>query len=183
MYIIFLILMLLLALVLLFIVFSAFFGFLITRVPFVPTSKNDIEFIVKELEITSADIFYDLGSGDGKVCFLVNNLSGAKCVGFELTWWTYIISKLKVKSAKLKNVFFINKNFFKQPWTEAAIVYGYLYPPLMGKVEEKFLKDCKPGSLAIIRDFPFPNLKPKQIYQLPRKHEIYVYQIVDKQKL
>jgi len=172
----FLIFMLVFVVVLLFVITSAFIGFILTRVPFVPTDTGDIEFIVKQLGVSDKDFFYDLGSGDGKVVFLVNKLSGANGVGFELTWWTYVlsvlISKFKNKNGKLK---FRNQNFFKHSWAEASFVYGYLYPPLMRSVEEKFLADCRPGTVAIIRDFPFPNLKPDQIHFRPKKHEIYIY--------
>lgn len=199
--------MLLFVLMMLFIITSAFLGFLMTRVPFVPTYRGDIEFVVKKLGISSGDVFYDLGSGDGKVCFLVNELSGAHCVGFELTWWTHLLAKIKslfynpsqpplmqrgggsavtsqnrgaplFSKEGVGGVRFINRNFFKQSWSEANYIYGYLYPPLMGRVEQKFLADCKPGSIAIIRDFPFPNLKPINVYQMPKKHEIYIYKKV-----
>lgn len=161
-------------LVLLFVVISEFIAFLRTRVPFVPTHAGDIEFIVKKLGLTSADTFYDLGSGNGKVVFLVEKLSGAKSVGFELGWWTILFAKLKAKFTGSR-ARFINRNFFKQDWSGANYIYGYLYPPLMRRVEEKFLADCKPGSIAVIRDFPFPDLKPIEVYSLPKKHEIYIY--------
>ena len=174
----FLILALLFALALFFVITSAFLGFMVTRVPFVPTTQNDIRFIVKELGISSKDKFYDLGSGNGKVCFLVNELSGAACVGFELTWWTHLWAKIKLKiknpKAKLQ---FKNQNFFNADWSKANFIYGYLYPMLMARVEEKFIANCKPGSVAVIRDFPFPNLRAKKIYYLPHEHEIYVYKL------
>ena len=159
-----LLLFLVLAFLILFVIFSEFIAFVRTRVPFVPTTAGDIEFIVKKLGISSKDIFYDLGSGDGQVCFLVSKLSGAKCVGFELTWWTYLLARLKRQLTNdKKNIDFKNKNFFKSDWSEASIIYAYLYPPLMARVEEKFLQDCKPGSRAVVRDFPFPNLKPTEV--------------------
>lgn len=169
--------MLLVALVLLFVVYSAFVGFLITRVPFVPTHASDIEFIVNQLGIHKGQVFYELGSGDGKVVFLVNKLSGARAVGYELTWWTHLWAKLKAKLKRLSKdqVEFRNQNFFKHSWAEADYIYSYLYPPLMGRVEEKFLNDCKSGSIAIVRDFPFPKLKAKKVHNMPKGHEIYVY--------
>lgn len=173
---VFLLIMLLISVFLAVVVASAFFGFLLTRVPFVPTGRSDIEFITKKLGISSRDVFYDLGSGDGKVCFIVNKLTNAKCVGFELTWWTHLLAQIKRKAkSEKRKIEFKNQNFFKHSWTEANYIYGYLYPPLMGRVEEKFLADCKPGSVAIIRDFPFPNLKPLEIITRPGKHEIYIY--------
>ncbi|KXK29011.1 MAG: Histone methylation protein DOT1 [Candidatus Hinthialibacteria bacterium OLB16] len=177
-YQIFLIGSLLFAFLLLFVVSSSLLGFMLTRVPFVPTRAADIEFIVKKLGITSKDIFYDLGSGNGKVCFIVNKLTGAKCVGFELTWWTYLWAKIKLKFKDQKSKLqFKNQNFFNHNWGEATIIYGYLYPMLMRQVQEKFIADCKPGSRAIIRDFPFPDLKPVEVFYLPQNHEIYVYKV------
>jgi len=198
-----------LALVLLFVILSEFVAFLRTRVPFVPTHAGDIEFIVKKLGISSRDVFYDLGSGNGKVVFLVSQLTGAQCVGFELSWWTVLFAKIKnlffnpsrpplwpsfaKASARLRKrggataatpsfskegvggVKFRNQNFFKADWSGANIIYAYLFPPLMGRVEQKFLADCKPGSIAVIRDFPLPNLKPAEVCYMPKKHEIYIY--------
>ncbi len=175
-YVVFLLLMMAFALLMLFIITSAFLGFLLTRVPFVPTYRSDIEFIVKKLGISSADSFYDLGSGDGKVVFLVEELSGARTKGFELTWWTHLLAKFK-KYLRRSKAQLLNQNFFKHSWSDANYIYGYLYPPLMGRVEQKFLAECKPGSVAIIRDFPFPNLRPADTYYLPKRHEIYIYKI------
>lgn len=170
----FLIIFLAFTIILLFIISSEFIAYLRTRVPFVPTHAGDIEFIVKKLGLTSADTFYDLGSGNGKVVFLVEKLSGAKVKGFELSWWTVLFAKIKalIKGSKAK---FKSKNFFKANWSEANYVYAYLFPPLMWRIEEKFLADCKPGSIAIVRDFPFPNMKYSEKYFLPKKHEIYIY--------
>ena len=169
-----LILFLLFALILLFIIFSEFIAFLRTRVPFKPTYSSDVTFFVKELGIKPTDVFYDLGSGNGRVVFLVEKLSGATVKGFELGWWTILFSKIKAlfTCSKAK---FVNKNFFKQDWSKADYIYGYLYPPLMERVKQKFLAECKPGALAIIRDFPLPNIKADKTYFLPKKHEIYIY--------
>lgn len=164
------------ALVLLFIITSAFIGFVITRVPFVPTSEGDIRYIVEKLGITSRDVFYDLGSGDGKVALLVEKLSGAKVRGYELTWWTHLLAKIKAKASGSKAEF-KNQNFFKVNWSEANIIYCYLYPPLMARVEEKFKAEMNPGSIAVVRDFPFPNLEPDQVLVMPKKHEIYIYKL------
>ncbi len=171
---VFLILFLLFTLLVLFVITSALIGFLLTRVPFVPTSKKDVEFLVSKIGISSKDYFFDLGSGDGKVVFLVERLSGARTRGFELTWWTYLLAKLK-KLFKGSKAELVNRNFFRQDWSQATVIYGYLYPPLMRGVEEKFLQDCKPGTLAVIRDFPLPTLKPLEVFYRPKNHEIYVY--------
>lgn len=179
---IFLGLMLVLAWVLLFIILSEFVAFLRTRVPFVPTHAGDVKFIVEKLKLSPTDVFYDLGSGNGKVVFLVEKLSGAKTVGFELGWWTILFAKIRLKILDLRfkrkhHIKFKNKNFFKENWSGANVIYCYLYPPLMGRIEEKFLAELKPGSIAIVRDFPFPTMTYAEKYYLPKDHEIYIYRI------
>ncbi len=171
-----LIVILLFVLIELFVIISEFVAYVRTRVPFVPTHTKDIEVIVKELKISSSDVFYDLGSGNGKVVFLVEKLSGAKVIGFELSWWTVLYAKIKaaVTGSKAK---FINRNFFNQDWSGANIIYCYLYPPLMARVQEKFMSQMKPGSMAIVRDFPFPTMAHSEKYFLPKDHEIYIYRI------
>jgi hypothetical protein len=184
-------LFLLFALLLLFVITSAFLGFVITRVPFVPTYASDIKFIIDKLKISSADVFYDLGSGNGKVCFLVEKLSGAKTKGFEQTLWTHWWAKIRLViedfrfkmrhqnhgESPSKRIKFSNHNFFNQNWSEANIIYCYLYPPLMQRIEDKFKAEMKPGSIAIVRDFPFPKMAHAEKYYLPKEHEIYVYRI------
>jgi hypothetical protein len=164
------------ALFLLFIITSAFLGFLLTRVPFVPTYASDIKFIVNKLGISSRDVFYDLGSGNGKVVFLVEKLSGAKAKGFERTLWTHWWAKIQ-KVISRSQAEFSNNNFFKENWSGANIIYCYLYPPLMGRIEAKFKSEMKPGSIAIVRDFPFPTMPHTDKYFLPKQHEIYVYKL------
>lgn len=166
----------LLALSLLFIIVSEFIAFIRTRVPFVPTNAADIEFIVKKIKISPNDVFYDLGSGNGKVLFLVEKLTGAKAVGFELGWWTIMFAKIKGRLKKSGTKFY-NQNFFNESWSGATVIYCYLYPPLMGRIEEKFLNELHPGSMAIVRDFPFPTMDYAEKYYLPKNHEIYVYRI------
>ena len=176
MYTLVLLLFLFLAILVLFIISSSFLGFIITRVPFVPSYAHEVKFIVEKFGITSQDTFYDLGSGDGRVIFLVEKLSGAKTKGFELTLWAFFFSKMKkfIKGSKAE---FVNKNFFKQSWSEANFIYAYLYPPVMSRVEEKFVSNCKPGSYAIVRDFPFPSLKPINIFKMPKGHMLYIYKV------
>jgi hypothetical protein len=145
------------------ILISSLVGFIQTRVPFIRTTLKDIRYIASRLHLSSQDIFYDLGSGDGYVVFEVERLTGAHAVGFELMWWTYAWAKLQKRFKKSKTEFF-RENFFEADWSKATVIYAYLYPPLMGRVEEKFLKDCKSGAIAIVRDFPFPNIKPAETF-------------------
>jgi len=171
-----LILCLLAAILLTIFAISGLAAFLLTRVPFVRTNASDIEFIVGKLKLSSQDVIYELGSGDGHVAFLFERLAECRVVGYELGWFIVMWAKLKTKliGSKAK---FINQNFFKADWSSANIIYCYLFPPLMARVEEKFKKEMKPGSIAVVRDFPFPSMEYWEKHILPKGHRLYVYKV------
>lgn len=155
---------------------SSFWGFLRTKVPFVPTHVEDIREIAKSLAIDSRHTFFDLGSGSGRVVFLIEKITGARSRGYEFTYFWYLWSVLK-KRLLGSRAKFIRGDFFGKNWSEADFIYAYLYPPLMNRVEEKYQADCKPGTVAILRDFSFPNLKPISILKTASNHKIYIYKI------
>lgn len=173
---IFLIIFLLFTLFLLFIITSSFFGFLITRVPFVPTPAKDIRELALRLPINSTDFVYELGSGNGKVAFLIEENTDARVLGFEATLWTHLWASIKKRIKRSKSQF-IYGDFYKHPWTDASIIYMYLYPPLMPFIAEKALQDCKPGTKIVSRDFPNRHLNQIDEYKTASGHMMYIYQI------
>lgn len=169
-----LILFVLFALGLLFIVSSSFWGFLVTRVPYVRSNRGDTLRLLSKVPMKPTDVFYDLGSGDGRVVFMAETMYAMRGVGFERTVWTYLHARIK-RRIKRSRAEFYRKDFFKQPWSEATVVYCYLYPPLMRSVEDKFLADCKPGAILVSRDFPLPTLRPIEILNFTAPHNAYIY--------
>jgi hypothetical protein len=164
------------ALLILFFITSAFLGFVITRVPFVPTAARDIRTIAERVPLTPSDVIYDLGSGNGKVAFMLERLTGAQTVGFEATLWTHWYARLKrwLTRSKAK---FIRGNFFKHNWSPATVIYCYLYPPLMTQIGEKILAECRPGTTVIVRDFPIANWQHTDYFRTYGRHEVFVYKV------
>lgn len=171
-----LIFLLIFSVVFAFVMFSSIIGFLMGRVPYVRTRKADILQLADKLSITKNDYFFDLGCGDGKVLFAIEKLSGAKTRGFEITLWTHLWSRIKrlALGSKTELVF---GNFFKNNFSDATIIYCYLFPPLMPTVGEKVMNECKSGTRIVSRDFPIPNLKLVGSWKSPTKHILYLYQL------
>lgn len=159
-----------------FIMGSSVVGFIQTRVPYVRTRAADILEIVKKTPITETDVFFDLGSGDGKVIFTVEKNSGAKVKGFELTLWTHLLSRIN-KMVRRSSAQLVMANFFKRDFSEATVIYCYLYPALMPVVSRKVLAECKPGTKVIARDFPASDLNQIDRWKSSTGHTIYVYQV------
>jgi hypothetical protein len=169
-----LIILLLGALLILVMVITEMTAFLRSRVPFVPTSRVDLLEISHRLPITKSDYVYDLGSGNGKVVFTIEQVTGARTKGFQYGGWTQWYAQLKKIITKSKSEL-ISDNFFNHSWAEATVVYGYLYPHLMRSVGEKALADCKPGTKIVARDFPIPNLPLYEEWETASGHTMRLY--------
>jgi hypothetical protein len=162
------------ALIILYMAFTEMLNFIQTHVPFVPTSKKDLIDMTKRVGVTADDLVLDLGSGNGKVLFAVEDITGARARGLQRAGWTQTYAKLR-KFLTGSKVEFVSGNFFDQSWTEATVIYGYLYPFLMSQVGEKAREDCRPGTRVVVRDFPIPNLQLVESWETPTYHRMYLY--------
>lgn len=171
------------AMIMLYVMFTEMTNFVQTKVPFVPTARKDLEDIVARVGITEQDVFYDLGSGNGKVIFVIAELTGAKSVGLQRAGWTQTYAKIKKYLASLglgnkeisQKIEFKSGNFFHSTWSPATVIYAYLYPFLMSQVAEKAKQDCPPGTKFIVRDFPILEWEPKEVWDTPSGHTMHLY--------
>jgi hypothetical protein len=151
-------------------------NFVQTRVPFVPTAKADIEDMVSRMGITEQDYVYDLGSGNGKVVFAIEQLTQARTKGLQRGGWTQWYARIKAKLIG-SQAQFVTGNFFGHSWGEATVIYAYLYPFLMRSVADKAWEECRPGTKIIVRDFYLPEKESVEIWKTPTGHTMYWYEI------
>ena len=57
---------------------------LIKQVPYVPTPQDIVEKMLDLAKVTSDDVVYDLGSGDGRIVITAAQKYGAHAVGVEI---------------------------------------------------------------------------------------------------
>lgn len=169
-----LIVFLLLVLAYLAIILSTVVGFWQTRVPFIRSGTRDTEYVLSVVGLKPGQLFVDLGSGNGQVVFIAERAASVRGVGYELTVWAYWWAKL---SARMKGsgAVFYRSSFFDTSWASIDVLYCYLYPPIMSSVEEKFVREAKPGALLISRAFSLPGLTPEQVMNPPSGHPVFIY--------
>ena len=169
-----LVLIALFAVALAFIMLTELMVFMRSRVPFVPSPQKNITELVKKLPITKDDYVFDLGSGNGKVIFAIEQLSGARVKGFQFPGWTQVYAKLKgwLSGSRAE---LVSEDFFKHSWSDATVIYAYLYPFLMRDIGEKAKQDCRPGTRIVARDFFIPTLDLHERWDLGNGHEMFIY--------
>lgn len=100
-----------------------------------------------------------------------------ECVGIEYNIAAYYC-------AKIRNIFLKNKvsyrreNFFKVNLGDADIVYTYLFPGVMNRLEAKLANELKSGTVVIANSFPLKSKGPKTIIRrkVGALDTLYIYE-------
>jgi SAM-dependent methyltransferase len=106
----------------------------------------------------------DLGSGDGRVAI------AAACLGFDsdgvelnphLVLWSRLRARLTRRSYPpgVRMPRFYRRNLFKVDLSQYDVVTMFGTELLMSDLEEKLVRELRPGSYAVACRFPFPGLK------------------------
>lgn len=126
-------------------------------VPFLPTNGAQAKKMVALASLKPGMKVIDLGSGSGRLLFLAA-ADGAQATGYELNpflvWQTRLASFLK-KFSGLVSV--RRQSIYTANVKEADVVFCFLMPKPMAKLESKLFAEMKPGSKIISYVFPFPN--------------------------
>lgn len=127
--------------------------------PYVPTKVDNLDKILKSAGVKEGKIFYELGSGDGRVVLTAAAL-GAESHGVEQSWLRTWYSRYKAYKMNLKNAKFFHGNIFDRHFYPADIVFIYLLSPAVKKLEKKLREELKKGAVVITQTYHFPNWKP-----------------------
>lgn len=140
----------------------------------VPTPQVIVDKMLKLAKVGRDDVVYDLGSGDGKIVFSAARL-GAKSIGIEIDLLRVLVSRIKIKLAKLDELAkIVQEDIFKANVKEADVVTLFLLPKTMEKLESKLRKELRKGARIVSYRFVFKNWKPVKI---DKENKIYLYRV------
>ena len=158
---------------------SVIIGLIRTRgVPFISTNKKDFKQILAAVDLKTNEKIYDLGCGKASLLILAAQKYGAKGVGYELSLWPYLWAKFNSWKSRADVDVYL-KDFFTADLSDADVVFCYLFTHIMGRLEQKFEREMKPGSRVVAYGFKLPHRQPvKEIITNDDNVElgkIYVY--------
>ncbi|MFC1787805.1 SAM-dependent methyltransferase [Patescibacteria group bacterium] len=166
------------------IIVAIIFGFLFSLAyasasgaPWVPTFKRDIKRLAKLLELKPGDKFYELGCGDGRVCFALAKQTKIKAVGIELSLLQYLIGKLRQWLSCSTRVQIKYGNVFNQDLSEADVIYLFLMPEVYQKIRTKFETELKDGARVVSYVWPIPGWEPTQVDKHLKAPNLFLYKI------
>jgi predicted RNA methylase len=127
---------------------------------FFPSSNRIIDVVIDFARIKKNDIFYDLGSGDGRILIEVAK-KGIKVIGIEKNPLLNWLARRRIKN--LKNVKIIQGDIFKQKIDDASIIVAYLSQKITERLQEKIEKEVKKETRIILIDHKFLNWEPIKV--------------------
>ena len=144
--------------------------------PFVATRPKIIKRVIDELRLKDTDVVYELGCGRAGFLHAVRKrYPKVKLVGFEYALMPYFQARIQ-NALNQANLIIRRKNIFKVDLSEANVIYCYLNELMMQKLQEKFKRECKPGTVVVSYQYPLSNAESETIIELPeRKDKVYVY--------
>ena len=128
-----------------------------TRQPdviFVPTPQEVVDAMLKVAKVTSKDVIYDLGSGDGRIPITAAKQFGARGVGIDIDPQRVAEANANAKDAGVTDkVKFLNQDLFTTNIGEATVVTLYLLPSLNVKLMPKLKSELRPGTRIVSHAF------------------------------
>jgi SAM-dependent methyltransferase len=145
--------------------------------PWVTTRKRDVERFLTLANIKPGQIFYELGSGDGRLVVAAAE-AGAEAYGFEISLIPYLLAQFKrLKSPVKERIHFRFKSFWKISFAQADIVYMFLLPEIYHKLKDTFEKELKPGAAVITYAWPIQEWNLAEVDKKEGELKIYKYLI------
>ncbi|HEY94306.1 MAG TPA: methyltransferase domain-containing protein [Dehalococcoidia bacterium] len=137
----------------------------------VPTMSEFINGFFELAPVSSSDVVYDLGSGDGRLLFAALEKGAGKCVGID-------IDSKKVNEARElarekgldSKVTFIEGDFLDHDLSEATVILCYLFPEALRALRPKFELELKPGTRIVSEVFTVPKWKEAKVREVNRKN-------------
>lgn len=149
-------------------------------VPYLPCPVTSIWAAIQQANVTSADVFVDVGAGLGRTAFLVHLLTGAGCIGVEIQPSLVKAATGRATWLNLSRTRFIQGNAVDMiPFIPIGTVF-FLYCPFSGVYLQRFLDGLE--SIARTRQIRvccvgMPALKRPWLTRLPSTSvELDIYQ-------
>ena len=145
-------------------------------VPFVPTTPEAVEAMLKLADVTTKDVVYDLGCGDGRIVIAAAKTYGAHAVGIDIDPVRIKEANQNAKNAGVeKLVKFEEDDFFQADIHDATVVTMFLLSSVNQKLEPKLRRDLNPGTRIVSNTFRMGDWKADKEFTVGGTADSYAF--------
>ncbi|MFO8100417.1 MAG: class I SAM-dependent methyltransferase [Salinibacter sp.] len=135
--------------------------------PYVATPDRVVRRMLEAADVTSDDVVYDLGSGDGRIPILAAKEFGARGIGIEIDSELVEEARANAEAAGVADqVEFREMDLFDTDLSDATVVALYLWPEINVKLRPKLLQELDPGDRVVSHDFRIGKWEPDQSIEM-----------------
>ena len=128
----------------------------------VPTPDEVVDRMLRMAQVTSNDLVFDLGAGDGKIAIAAAKKFGARSVGIE---YNPEMAKHAQGNAEKAGVNgrarIVNGDIFATDFSQATVITMYLLPALNLKLRPTILS-MRPGTRVVSHSFTMEDWEPDE---------------------
>jgi SAM-dependent methyltransferase len=153
---------------------------------FVPTPDDVVTAMLDLAGVKSADLVYDLGSGDGRIVIAAAK-RGCKAIGIEISNDLVKRSREAVSAAGVgARATIVSGDLFEADFANATVVVLYILPGMSQRLLPRFAR-LQPGARLVSHAFPIPDIVPTRVVQVRSQEDdverpVYLYTIPLKKK-
>lgn len=132
-------------------------------VPFVPTDEKIVQAMLDMAKVTSKDILYDLGCGDGRIVVAAAMERNARAIGIDLDPARIADAMEYAGNSRVEHmVDFIEGDLLEADFSEATVVTLYLLDMINLELRPRLQQELKPGTRIVSHAFDMSDWKPDQ---------------------
>ncbi len=135
---------------------------LVLKVPFVPTPWRAVQAMLDLAMLNKGDKVYDLGAGNGRVLIAAKKrCPGIRAIGCERVFTIWLIGKFNIFLSG-RHIRYHLHDLLKEDVRDADVVFVYVGPAMMKKLQAKFERELKPGTRIVSYAFQLPDKEPQR---------------------
>lgn len=143
---------------------------------YIPTSHEVVGAMLTLAGVTSDDILYDLGSGDGRIAIAAARQFGTRSVGIDIDPERIREANENAQTAQMSaRVEFRQQDLFESDFKDATVIILYLLPHLNLRLRPILFRQLRPGTRVVSHDFDMGDWKPDRVIQLQTQEESTLY--------
>ena len=144
-------------------------------ISFIPTPTESIDPFFEIAPISSSDVVYDLGSGDGRLLFAALDKGAGRAVGVELNPEHIRTAEETAKSKGVEDrITFVEGDVMEVSFSDATLVLCYLSPAASAALKPRLESELKPGTRVVMETFAVPGWKAVRTIDKNYRH-FYLY--------
>jgi len=152
-------------------------------VPYVPTSPEVVDAMLKLADVKSSDFVIDLGCGDGRIVVAAAKDFKARGRGVDFNPKRIEEAKENARQAGVSGrVEFVEGDFFQADIHDATVVTLYLLPSVNLKLRPKLVKELNVGSRIVSHSFDMGDWEPDKTEEEMEGQAIRLWIVTEKAK-